>query len=621
MDQSRNIEYALVDLRRTVDAFVVDGSPVSRKIADEALNAAQAAIDNAASGVTDADARKEVAAIGDLFKTYVATWHKMADLRLAKEKLVKEQVEPLGEKLKNDVMFFASKIDKLSKPELAPIASKAVEQYNTARYATLKLMSSGSDEDFKAAEAGFGGFVQRVNMMIKSLGSDGQEVSQLNKVLKSAQTFQDAYHQAVQNSNDLGKLIAGDLRDATKAITDSAATIHTNSSNQAADIGVATSKLAVRVRYLVMSVAGGSALLALLLAFVVGRSISRPVVAIARAMKHVSDGDLVSKVPGVGRKDEVGVMADTLELFKTSLAEAEAARSAREADASAQAATRRTELHHLADTFEHAVGGIANTLASSAAQLNGSAEVLSRSSTDVTGMAGVVAGASDEAAQSVGTVAAAAEELASSIAEIGRQVTASTEVASKAVSDAAETAAKVRELSEAAKKIGSVVDLINNIAGQTNLLALNATIEAARAGEAGKGFAVVAAEVKQLADQTSKATNEIASQIASIQASTAESSDAIMRITSTIGHISEVSNQVASSVRDQGVATQEIASSVQKAAESTGSVTTNIVQVNSAAGDSARAAGEVLQASEALSAQARSLQEELASFLVTIRAA
>jgi methyl-accepting chemotaxis protein len=620
MEQARDIEFAIVDLRRNVDAFVVSGSPTARKIAEEAINATQSAIDNALS-TDDAATREAISRISSLFGAYKANFQKMADLRFKKESLVREQVETFGDKLKNEVVFFAAKIDKLGKPELAPIANKAIEQYNAGRLAVYKLMNTGLADDLKAADTSFAGFVQRLNLLVKSVDDGSQELAQLNKTLKSSEAFQTAYHAAAQASDDLSKLLATDMRDSTNAITDAAATIRSSAAGKSEEIGLAAAKLAVDVRTIILSVAGGSAFLALLLAVIVGRSISRPIVAFARAMQRVSDGDLLSAVPGVGRKDEVGVMADTLEMFKTSLSEAEQARAAREADAATQAVARRRELHQLAETFEQAVGGIANSLASAAVQLNGSAEVMSRSSSDVTQMASVVAGASEEANRNVGTVAAAAEELASSIAEIGRQVNESTEVASQAVTDASDTAAKVRELSDAAKKIGSVVDLINNIAGQTNLLALNATIEAARAGEAGKGFAVVAAEVKQLADQTSKATNEIASQIATIQASTAESSDAIMRITATIDHISDVSNQVASAVRDQGIATQEIAASVQKAASGTGAVSSNIGQVNTAAQNSATAAGEVLHASEALSSQARSLQDELVRFLGTIRAA
>src|SRR3546814_18317353 len=76
------------------------------------------------------------------------------------------------------------------------------------------------------------------------------------------------------------------------------------------------------------------------------------------------------------------------------------------------------------------------------------------------------------------------------------------------------------DLSHHAKAIESILGLIRDIAGQTNLLALNATIEAARAGDAGRGFAVVAQEVKSLAAQTARATDDIATQIASIQAAT-----------------------------------------------------------------------------------------------------
>src|SRR5208282_1352087 len=95
-------------------------------------------------------------------------------------------------------------------------------------------------------------------------------------------------------------------------------------------------------------------------------------------------------------------------------------------------------------------------------------------------------------------------------------------IANDAVEAALRTTATMQGLSAAAQKIGDVLQLIQTIASQTNLLALNATIEAARAGEAGRGFAVVASEVKSLATQTAKATEEISSQINSIQGATRE---------------------------------------------------------------------------------------------------
>src|SRR5260370_41134918 len=98
-------------------------------------------------------------------------------------------------------------------------------------------------------------------------------------------------------------------------------------------------------------------------------------------------------------------------------------------------------------------------------------------------------------------------------------------------------------LADNASRISVVVDLIQVIASQTNLLALNATIEAARAGEAGRGFAVVASEGKSLANQTAKATDEIRSQIASMQQVTTSAVSAIRKIGTIIGEIKDVPTQ------------------------------------------------------------------------------
>jgi methyl-accepting chemotaxis protein len=189
------------------------------------------------------------------------------------------------------------------------------------------------------------------------------------------------------------------------------------------------------------------------------------------------------------------------------------------------------------------------------------------------------------------------------------------------VEQANRTNTQVEGLAEAAQKIGDVVKLINDIAGQTNLLALNATIEAARAGEAGKGFAVVASEVKSLATQTAKATEEIGSQISTIQSATKDSVQAIQEIGKTIAEINQIATTIASAVEEQGAATREIARNVQQAASGTTEVTSNISGVNQAASETGAAATQVLSSAGELAKQGETLRLKVDEFVAKVRAA
>ncbi len=347
----------------------------------------------------------------------------------------------------------------------------------------------------------------------------------------------------------------------------------------------------------------------------------RPLAGITTCMRRLADGDLNLTVAGTDRRDEIGAMAASVQVFKDN---AEAMQRLREQQVETERATaeaRKSEMNALAQKFRSTVGGIVETVSSTAQELEHAAGSLTKTAESTQAQSGIVAAASEQTSANVQGVAAAAEELAATVDEISRQVQHSSQIAQRAVGQAATTNQRVNDLSSSASRIGDVITLINSIAGQTNLLALNATIEAARAGEAGKGFAVVAQEVKQLAEQTAKATNEISEQISTMQAATSDAVTAIGEITETIDRMSEISGAIAAAVEQQGATTREISRNVMEAAKGTTEVACNITNVSRGANDTGSASGEVLASARRLSSDSSSLRSEVEAFIRTVQAA
>jgi methyl-accepting chemotaxis protein len=370
-----------------------------------------------------------------------------------------------------------------------------------------------------------------------------------------------------------------------------------------------------------IAAASVTAVLGVLLATLVGLSITRPLGRIGQVMRRIAGGTLDIAVPDQTRRDEVGGMAAAVQVFKDNMIRARDLTAEQAVLKAEAAAAQRAAMVRTADRFEAKVGGLVAILSSAATELEATSQTMSGNAGETNAQAGVVAAAAEAASMGVSTVAAAAEELSVSITEISRQVAQSSKITGQAVADAQRTNAIVLALAEGAEKIGHVVGLIANIAGQTNLLALNATIEAARAGDAGKGFAVVASEVKNLANQTAKATKEISAQIAQIQSATKEAVSAIRGITGTIEEVSAIAAHIAAAVDEQGAATAEIARNVQKTARSAQEVTANIGGVNRAATETGSAAAQVLDAAGEVSRQAEQLTSEVGGFIAEVRAA
>jgi methyl-accepting chemotaxis protein len=368
-------------------------------------------------------------------------------------------------------------------------------------------------------------------------------------------------------------------------------------------------------------VAGLVLLITLAVSVLVAGGITRPLHRMTGAMKGLVGGKLDVEVPGIGRRDEVGEMAEAVEVFKSNAVARQRLEAEQKEAESRAVAQRKADMNKMADDFEGAVGEIIQTVSSASTELEASAGTLTKTAERAQEVTTTVAAASEEASTNVQSVASATEQMASSVNEISRQVQESARMAGEAVDQARKTNDRVGELSKAASRIGDVVELINTIAGQTNLLALNATIEAARAGEAGRGFAVVASEVKALAEQTAKATGEIGQQVSGIQAATQESVNAIREISGTIEKLSEISSTIAAAVEEQGAATQEISRNVQQAAQGTQQVSSNIIDVQRGAGETGSASSQVLSAAQSLSRDSNRLKLEVGKFLSSVRAA
>lgn len=318
-------------------------------------------------------------------------------------------------------------------------------------------------------------------------------------------------------------------------------------------------------------------IVSMVIAFIVTRSISRPVREVAVTASQIAEGDLSVRQVEYNSDDEIGQLAKSFNKM---------------------AANLKNVIHQVAVSAEQ--------VAASSEELTSSAE---------------------HSAHSVVQVAATISDVAAVAAAI-RQMG----IIDNTVTQSAEVVTKLGDRSD---EIGQIVNTIASIAGQTNLLALNAAIEAARAGEQGRGFAVVAEEVRKLAEQSQDAAKQIAHLIHEIQAETGSAVNAMKNGTREVNvgadvvnsagmafkDISRLIGEVSGQVKDISNAIKEIANGSQSLAtvirdiEAVGQKTSSQTQtVSAATQEQAASMQQIASSSEALATLASELQESVAKF-------
>ncbi|MGB8931841.1 MAG: methyl-accepting chemotaxis protein [Anaeromyxobacteraceae bacterium] len=310
------------------------------------------------------------------------------------------------------------------------------------------------------------------------------------------------------------------------------------------------------VRTLLAGILAVAALLIVVVAWLLTRSITAPMAEVVALARRIAAGDVREAIDVDGR-DEVSELQEAM----------------------------RSMTDRLAEVIGEVRGG-AQALTGASEQLAATAQTVS---------------------QGTGEQAASVEETTSSLEEMNASIqqnaanAGQTEEIARAGSNAAEkSGASVAETVGAMRSIADKIGIVEEIAYQTNLLALNAAIEAARAGEHGRGFAVVATEVRKLAERAQRAAGEIGS-LAGTSVEVAERSGKLLaELVPTIQKTSELVQEVSAASREQSSGVSQVSKAM--------SVVDQVTQRN------ASAAEELSSTAEEVAAQAQALQQLVGFF-------
>ena len=591
-EQASAVNIALMDARRREKDFLLRKNDEYAEKQGKDVQAAFASLDSlaAAAGAGDEARARQIATVKTGVMTYGDTFNKV----VTQYKMIGlTEKEGLMGTLRNSVHRIED----------------ALGAYDDLRLTVLMLQMRRNEKDFFARldQKYVDELNKHMDEFAKALSASSIPSARREEILTWMKSYQSDFGAASGASLLLSANIKT-LSDVYAAVDPDIQAFMRQAADRLSAANHEAEEIALTGSHLVSATMLGGFFASLVIGGLIARSIYRPLGSITNVMEALVQGNRTIAIPATHRRDEIGEMARSVQVFKEAMVEAEQLRHAQEQERVRSEAEKTEALQSMAETVETETRSAVKTISVETVRLGTNIASMADAASSVGQDCQSVAAAASQALANAQTVASAAEELTASIREIADRMANSVKVTDDAVGAASHAQTTIEQLSTAVEKIGAVAQLINGIAGQTNLLALNATIEAARAGEAGKGFAVVANEVKSLANQTAKATGEISAQISEIQTVTVEAVKSVREITDAIREVGTVSVAVSAAVEEQQAATNEIARNVAQTSDAAEEVARRIARVAEKASDTGERAEEVRGISANVSDNVTNLQ-------------
>lgn len=617
-NQSGRVQANLLTARLNVKNFIITATPESIEAVESRTRTTLELTQDLRAMVSDPDKIKLADEMVEDLNTYLTTFEAVTELQSKRNEIVINGLDKIGPEAEKKITAIMKSAMEDGDAEASYHAGLLLRELLLARLYATKFLVSNEQAAYERVQKELSALNEEQNKLLKELQNPKRR-KLATASIQLIHDYQKQFTEVYGVINQRNDLIKNTLDVIGPKVANGIEELKLNVKSEQDMLGPQMVETIESKSTLTLIVSLAAGIIGVVIAFVIGKGISGPIVGMTQAMQKLAGGELEIEVPGQNRKDEIRRMADAVQVFKNNALEVKRLEQEHLESTARAEEDKVRAMNELADQFEESVGALVKGVHGSTETVRSSAQSMASDAERTTQQSTTVASASEEATVNVQTVASATDQLSASIKEISSQVTRSATIAGEAVEEAGRTRDTINGLVDSAQRIGDVVKLITDIAEQTNLLALNATIEAARAGDAGKGFAVVASEVKNLAQQTANATEEIGLQIGLVQTSTEGAAHAVESIGGTIGKIDEIATAIASAVEEQEASTAEIATNVQQVAAGTQEVSTNIQQVNQAANDTGSAAGNILSVSNELSEQSNALQREVNGFVEKVR--